>query len=128
MCKPKKPYRTLVHVIQTVVKELGYGHREAVYQRAIVAHLAALGIPAQIEVPVPFFVQGICVGQGRIDILTKSHIIELKATHMTPTSICASRQQLQRYTAAMKAAGATPRRGIIAIFDPTTMLVHVEHI
>ena len=110
----------------TVARKLGAGHREAVYQRAFVVELSNRGIPSQTEVPVPFFLRGMCVGHGRADIVTKSHIIELKSRKGTPAILRGARLQVQRYLAAMHKAGGRRRRGVLIFFDPDTASALVE--
>jgi hypothetical protein len=62
----------------------------------------ARGIPSQTEVPVPFFLRGVCVGHGRADVLTRTHVVELKAVKPTPAQLRACRQQLRRYIVAIR--------------------------
>ena len=62
----------------------------------------ARGIPSQTEVPVPFFLRGVCVGHGRADVLTRTHVVELKAVKATPAQLRACRQQLRRYIVAIR--------------------------
>ena len=62
----------------------------------------ARGIPSQTEVPVPFFLRGVCVGHGRADVLTRTHVVELKAVRPAPAQLRACRQQLRRYIVAIR--------------------------
>ena len=104
-------------IARGIIKDMGYGHREAVYQRAMVNALAQANISSQTEVPVPFFYKGICVGNGRIDVLTKTHIVELKAVHISPAKMDTCELQLKKYANTLKAAGAGKKELLLIIFD-----------
>ena len=107
-------------ICRSVVKDMGYGHREAVFQRTIVNALSQAIVSSQTEVPVPFFYKGVCVGNGRVDILTKTHIIELKAVHLSTAKMTSCELQLRKYAATLKAAGAGNRHMLLIVFDNTT--------
>jgi len=100
---------------QAMVK-LGVGHTESVYQCALVSLLMTCGVPSMTEVNIPYFVDGICVGMGRADILLQSHLIELKANQKNPCKVSAQ-AQLAKYLRAMHLQGATPRNGLLIMFN-----------
>lgn len=119
-------------IAKRVMKEMGVCHSEATYQRAIVQALAADGIPAQIEVPIPYMKDGICIGLGRGDILLDTHLIEVKVAR----SIHASEnlwkgnhkiylQQISKYMQAMHQTGASPRTGAVICYDQILNKVHI---
>jgi len=100
---------------QTMVK-LGVGHTESVYQYALVTLLMSAGVPSMTEVNIPYFVNGICVGMGRADILLNSHLIELKANQKS-TCKTSAQAQLAKYLRSMSLQGATPRNGLLILFN-----------
>ena len=105
----------IARTARAVLADLGLGHSEAVYQRAMVGRLARAGVPALTEVPVPFFCDGLCVGHGRVDILLDTHVVELKVTHAAPRAAMA--HQLARYAAALRDKGGPPRGGVLICFN-----------
>ncbi len=100
---------------QTMIK-LGVGHTESVYQTTLVSLFMACGIPAMTEVNIPYFVDGICVGVGRADILLPSYLIELKANQKNPCRVSAQ-TQLAKYLRSMHLQGASPRNGLLIMFN-----------
>jgi len=107
----------LVKAAQQVMVKMGGGHSEAVYQCALVSLLMASGIPCMTEVSIPYFLNGICVGMGRADILLKSHLIELKANQKNVQNVEAAKVQLSKYLRAMHEQGAAPRTGMLILFN-----------
>ena len=104
---------------KAVVDTIGYGHREAVYQRALTVELMNHGVSSMTEVPVPFFTRGVCVGIGRIDVLTDHHIIEIKTHTMSKILLARSKQQTRKYLSAMRKVngGNRHRKGMLILFD-----------
>jgi GxxExxY protein len=122
----------ITQIAKRVMKELGVCHSEATYQRSIVHALAEKGIPSQIEVPIPYMKDGICIGLGRGDILLDSHLIEVKVAR----SIHASEnlwkgnqkvylQQITKYMQAMQQSGAKPRTGTVICYDQVLNKVRI---
>ena len=63
-----------------VHKELGAGHAESTYERAICYELELRGIPFQCQAPMEVTHKGQVVGTGKIDILVGGKLIlELKS-------------------------------------------------
>ena len=103
---------------QNVMKSVGPGHSESVYQCALVSLFFTCGIPAMTEVFIPYMVNGICVGMGRADILTNTHLIELKANQKENLhNVEQAKLQLIKYLKAMHLQGASPRKGILLLFN-----------
>jgi len=125
----------IVRTAQKVMLKMGGGHSEAVYQCALVSLLMAAGIPCMTEVSIPYFLDGICVGMGRADILLKSHLIELKANQKTVQNVDNAKVQLAKYLRAMHQQGATPRTGMLILFNTPCegplhkrlSVIHVSH-
>lgn len=69
-------YRTCAERVYT---ELGPGHSESVYQRAMCVALWQADVWSDQEVVLPVYFSGHPVGHVRLDILTETHVLELKA-------------------------------------------------
>lgn len=119
-------------IAKKVMKEMGGWHSEATYQRAIVHALAEKGVPSQIEVPIPYMKDGICIGMGRGDILLDTHLIEIKVAKSAHASeniwkgnLKAHLQQISKYMLAMQHSGAKPRTGMVICYDQVLNKVHI---
>lgn len=108
----------LMKTARKVMTHLGGGHTEAVYQNAMVLLLFSAGFPCLTEVNIPYFVNGICVGFGRADILTHSHVIELKANQKSSeTNIDQSKMQICKYLKALNEQDKINRKGMLILFN-----------
>lgn len=125
----------LIKTARSVMMKLGSGHTEAVYHCALVSMLMSSGVASMTEVNIPYFLNGICVGMGKADILTQTHLIELKANQKTPHSILQAQLQLSKYLRAMHLQGAAPRKAMLVLFNTPAegplynrvSFVHVSH-
>lgn len=64
-----------------VYKELGIGHTETVYEKALEVELKLKGIEFSTQVVVPIYYKGHFIGYGRADIvINNKFVIELKST------------------------------------------------
>lgn len=63
-----------------VHRELGPGHAEAVYERALIVELELRGIPVESQPSYQVHYKGHVVGTGRLDLLVRGHlVVEIKA-------------------------------------------------
>ena len=124
--KVVKEYNTIKSAMRTIIQEIGFGHTEAVYQRALTVELMLKRVASMTEVPVPFFTRGVCVGLGRIDILTANHLIELKSVAMTKGLLARTQQQTRKYLTAMKKVNDRLRRGVLIVIDSVSLKVFIR--
>jgi GxxExxY protein len=131
-CPPHISNALISQVAKRVMREIGACHSEATYQRAIVHALAEKGVPSQIEVPIPYMKDGICIGLGRGDILLESHLIEVKVAksmHASENLWKGNKkmyvQQISKYMQAMQQTGAKPRTGAVICYDQCLNKVHI---
>ena len=69
----------------SVHNDLGGGHKEALYQRALAIELEKLGIGFEKEKTLPVLYKGVNIGVYRPDfVVNKEIIIELKAVDIMP--------------------------------------------
>lgn len=88
--------------INKTIRQIGYGHTEAVYQRAIASSLIQARVPVQTEVLIPFMCNDECVGVGRVDILTPTFLLELKVMSKSKKAIATATTQIKKYVYALK--------------------------
>jgi len=86
--------QTVVKHAATVMRELGMGHRENIYHKALSACLSKADIHHRMEVITPILFMGECVGFGRADIVMEGLVIEIKAVSKCPTQASG---QLRKY-------------------------------
>lgn len=102
----------IAHTARRVMMRMGSGHSESVYQGALLALFMSAGVPAMSEVVVPYFMNNVCVGLGRIDVLLPTHVIEIKASGAKKE--WDAERQLAKY---MRALGPPYREGVSLYFD-----------
>ena len=100
-----------------VMRELGKGHRERVYHRAMITSLNQAGVHHRSEVPSPLYCRGDVVGVGRCDLVIGDLIIEIKANTLHPCKVIS---QLQKYTLNLGRAEHKRYRGMILNFNQET--------
>jgi GxxExxY protein len=86
--KPKQEKLDLVHsqesfkiigVLFQVYNDLGYGHAEKIYQKAVATGLKNIGLAFEEQVYAPVYFQGEIAGKGYLDFLIEGIVIlELK--------------------------------------------------
>lgn len=95
--------------LNDIYEELGSGHRECVYHKALEYELRTRGIPYECEVVVPLLYKGSFLSHMRLDLVVdKTTIVELKATRSLKEDDSA---QISRY---MKTTGM--QNGILVNF------------
>ena len=73
--------------IFNVYNELGFGHKESIYQKALIKEFEALNIPYKQEVGLDVRYKGNIVGKYRPDFVIEDKIIiELKSVEFMPKS------------------------------------------
>ena len=65
----------IIGIFYEVFRELGTGHLEAAYQRAMQIALEDAGIPCQREVPTTVYFRGRSIGDYRVDMIVESSVI-----------------------------------------------------
>jgi GxxExxY protein len=100
-----------------VMQQLGKGHRERVYHRAMITSLNQAGVQHRSEVPAPLYCMGEVVGVGRCDLVIGSLVVEIKANAQPPR--CAL-SQLRKYTQNLGRAERRRYRGVIVNFNQNT--------
>lgn len=107
----------LCEIAREVVKRVGRGHTEAVYQRALVVYLNKHRIWHRTEVPCPFMFMGEIVGSGRADLVVGDLVVELKASRQ---ALRETSPQLLRYMESLNRVEGRPFGGVVINFHPVT--------
>lgn len=117
--------RVLREVADAVMTELGCGHSEAVYQAALLAGLAARGVPYRSEVCCPFMFAGRCVGSGRADVVLDGFVVEIK---VCTAALPEAREQLARYARALGALERSAFGAVLLVMDRAAGSVQLERV
>lgn len=102
---------------QDVMKNLGIGHKEVIYAKALNVSLNKYMIPHRTEVDIPIMFMGQSVGHGRADLIIDNLIVEIKALAKTPKEAMA---QLQKYIINLSHLEQRAYRGVIVNFCQTS--------
>jgi len=82
-----------------VMRDLGVGHTESVYQSAMLTYFTKRGFNPRAEVICPIMFMGECVGFGRADIVVDQYVIELKANE---ADVKQALPQLRKYVVSLR--------------------------
>lgn len=117
----------VLHHANRVMTDLGTGHREAIYARALYVALNNARIAHRSEVDIPIMYMGQCVGHGRADLIIDNVIVEIKAMHRPPKEAMG---QLNKYVTNLSQVEKRRFQGILLNFgqgDGTvSVLMHTE--
>ncbi|HWR00082.1 MAG TPA: GxxExxY protein [Candidatus Methylomirabilis sp.] len=107
---PELSYR-VVGALFDVFNDIGYGHRERIYQRAVANRLRELNIPSKEQLPTNVVFHGLPTGNHYLDFLIDEKLVlELKQGHRIQRIAI---DQVNGYLRSTKLA-----LGIIATFMP----------
>ncbi len=102
----------ILGVLFEVNKEVGYGHREKIYQKAIAAHLRNRNIPFREQVEADLIAAGEKIGSVILDFLVEDRVVlEIKASNFF---VASDFRQVKTYLQTMRLQLA-----ILATFSPT---------
>ena len=96
-----------------VMRDLGAGHREGIYAKALVVSLNQAGVAHRYEVDIPIMYLGQCVGHGRADLIVDDMIVEIKAVFRPPKEALG---QIQKYVVNLSAVERVNYKGVILNF------------
>lgn len=103
----------LRRVCNLVFKQLGKGHTEKIYHRAVYNELLQRKIRCSSEVPLPVHCSGKCVGFVRCDIITDGSVVEIKANRTVIKS--KSVDQVNKYVRCLRDAGYRTQKSWVVI-------------
>lgn len=97
-----------------VMAELGKGHRERVYHKAMITSLNRKNMAHRSEVISPIYFMGEVVGFGKCDLIIQNLVVEFKANAQCPKR---TSPQLQKYMESMAATERRRFKGIVINFN-----------
>lgn len=113
---------TLLMHANKIMLDLGIGHREVIYAKALNVSLNKCQVPHRSEVDIPIMYMGQCIGHGRADLIVDDLIVECKAVSKTPKEAMG---QLQKYVTNLTLVEKKKYNGVILNFCQQSGLVSV---
>ena len=113
---------TLLHHANRVMAQLGMGHREGIYAKALNVSLNKARVFHRTEVDIPIMFERECVGHGRADLIIDDLIVEIKAVQRLPKDAMA---QLDKYVTNLSVVERQRFRGVVLNFCQSTGVVSV---
>lgn len=101
----------------TVMRELGIGHKENIYHKALSACLSKANLHHRMEVVTPIMFMGECVGFGRADIVMDGLVLEIKAVTKCPAQASG---QLRKYMESLGRVEDKQCEGMVINFNQST--------
>jgi GxxExxY protein len=104
----------IMTLARKIMEDLGAGYSECIYQNALRNKLLELDPECVKEKTIPVFYEGQLLGTCRADLVTSSHIIEVKAVKTMPSSVG---HQIGKYLTNLKAEDGVAREGLVINFN-----------
>ena len=97
-----------------VMRDLGAGYSETVYQKALFNKIIKLDPTAAMEQIIPVVYENEVIGTCRADIVTATHVIETKAVRSMPNGVG---NQIRKYLKNLHDQDSVPREGVVINFN-----------
>lgn len=123
-CRTGGVSSTLLSHAKRVMSELGKGHRERVYHKAMITTLNHARVPHRSEVIAPIYFMKEVVGFGRCDIIIGNLVVEFKANIRCPKTASV---QLRKYMESLSTSEKRRFRGMVVNFNQKTGRVNAYY-
>lgn len=100
------------------MKNLGKGHREQVYGKAMQVSLSKSGVAYRSEVCCPIVYMDEIIGHGRADFVIGEYVVEIKATRGERLSEAGD--QLEKYLKSLRRIERKQYKGVVLNFNQAT--------
>jgi GxxExxY protein len=107
----------IVQIADKIMSDLGAGYSESIYQNAIFRKLILLDETSCMEKIIPVVYEGDMLGSCRADIVTMSHVVEVKAVRKMPSG---AGKQVCKYLKHLEEADGLLRTGLVVNFNQDT--------
>ena len=104
----------LQEMASRIMRDLGAGYSETIYQKALFNKIARLDPTAVMEHTIQVSYDGEVVGTCRADIVTSQHVIEIKAVRTMPWNVG---NPVHKYLKNLFDKDAVPREGLVINFN-----------
>jgi GxxExxY protein len=104
----------IMTLARKIMDDLGAGYSECIYQNALRNKLLELDPECVKEKTIHVYYEGQLLGTVRADLVTSSHIIEVKAVKTMPSSVG---HQIGKYLKNLKVEDGVEREGLVINFN-----------
>ena len=115
---PKMDTAAILQTATQIMADLGAGYSESIYQNAMHRKLARIDGTCIMEKNIPVVYEGDTLGVCRADIVTDTHVIEIKCARRMPTSV---EKQVSKYTKHLLQLDGRARIGVAINFNQETV-------
>jgi GxxExxY protein len=107
----------ILQIASKIMADLGAGYSESIYQNAMHRKLAREDGTCIMEKKIPVVYEGDTLGVCRADIVTDTHVIEIKCARRMPTGV---EKQVCKYTKHLLELDGKARAGVVINFNQET--------
>jgi GxxExxY protein len=107
----------IIQIAEKIMEDLGAGYSESIYQNALHRKLLRVDDSSCMEKIIPVVYDGDTLGICRADIVTVSHVVEVKAVKKMPSGAC---KQVSKYVKHLEEADGLRRIGLVVNFNQET--------
>ena len=111
---------TILQIASKIMKDLGAGYSESIYQNALHRKLARLDGTCIMERSIPVVYEGDTLGVCRADLVLEGHVIEVKAVRRMPAG---AEKQVCKYVRHLMELDGKERKGLVINFNQETEAV-----
>ena len=104
----------IVQIATKIMEDLGAGYSESIYKNAMHRKIARIDCTCITEKNIPVLYGGDVIGVCRADIVTESHVIEVKAVRKMPTGV---EKQVSKYVKHLIELDGKFRKGLVVNFN-----------
>jgi GxxExxY protein len=108
---------SILQIAAKIMHDLGAGYSESIYQNALHRKLARTDCTCVMEKNIPVVYEGDVLGTCRADIVTESHVIEVKAVRKMPSGV---EKQVCKYVRHLMDLDGKARKGLVINFNQDT--------
>ncbi len=107
----------ILDMANLIMRDLGARYSEAIYQRALFNKIVRVDHTTKLEQIIQVIYENEVIGTCRADIVTSTHVIEIKATSNMPASVG---PQIHKYMKNLQEQDTIRRQGLAINFNQET--------
>ena len=108
---------TIRQIAAKIMKDMGAGYSESIYQNALHRKLARIDGTCVMEKIIPVVYEGDTLGVCRADIVLEGYVIEVKAVRRMPAGV---EKQVCKYVKHLMDQDGKMRKGVVINFNQET--------
>jgi GxxExxY protein len=108
---------TILQIAAKIMKDMGAGYSESIYQNALHRKLARIDGTCVMEKIIPVVYEGDTLGVCRADIVLEGYVIDVKAVRRMPAGV---EKQVCKYVKHLMDQDGKMRKGVVINFNQET--------